>query len=153
MPESRYVRTLLVAFAMFMVAACGGGPRPLVLNVVGTPDLNSTDAETSGNAVVVQIFELTNETNFRDVTLETFWRGNVEALGAELVNSRQLLLYPNTNQTVEITPEEQTQFIGVAADFRQPDREQWRRLYPVEELRGQSVTVEIGKNKITFEVR
>ena len=148
---SRTLRAGALVLALGGLVACGG-PKPLALTVVGTPNLNSVEDDV-GNAANVHIYELSNDTNFRNATLETFWQDEAGALGSELIDSRQLLLYPDAMEQIEIEPAEETQYIGIAANLRQPDREQWRQVYSVEALRGNRVMVEVGKNRVIVDVR
>ena len=153
MKHNRLVHTLIMQISLVVglsVAAvgCSGTkpPPPVALTVVGTPQLNL------GNAAIVRIYELNNDTNFRNATLETFWQDDRAALGNELVNSQQFMLYPDAVENIQVDPGEETRFIGIAANLRQPDREQWRQVYPVEDLRGKQVMIEIGEDRILLEV-
>lgn len=145
-PRRRWQALLIVAL---LLGGCSGS-RALTLTVVGTPNLNSTDEAPGGNAAVVRIYQLSNDTNFRAVTLEAFWQDDKAALGSEVVSSQQLLLYPNAVERLDIEPDEGVQFIGVAADLRRPDRERWRQVYALSELEGKRITVEVSQDRVAF---
>ncbi|GIV60300.1 MAG: type VI secretion lipoprotein [Rhodothermaceae bacterium] len=142
------LRVTCWGLALGLLAGCGG-TRPLSLNVVGTPQLNSAETGNS-NAAVVRIYELTGTANFQSATLESFWRNDTEALGQELVRRQELLLYPDTVERIEIEPDPATRYIGVAADLRRPAREGWRQIIPVEQLRNRTFTIEIGADRIAI---
>ena len=107
-----------------------------------------------GNAARVYVYELSGETNFRNTTLSTFWSSNEEALGNELVGApHQRLLYPNETQTLEFEVGEETRYIGIAADLRNPDREQWRSVHSVEEVEGEEIVVRVGVDRVQVDVQ
>lgn len=139
--------------AVWLLAGCGGS-RALNMTLAGKPDMNSIDDGGGGNAAVVRIYQLSNETNFRDVTLEAFWQNDEEALGSELIAPpQQIRLFPDQQETIKVEPTSNTKFIGVAADLRQPDRERWRQIYSIEEMKGKRIMVEVGKNYVTIDLR
>ena len=121
---------------------------PLTVRMIGEEDMNG------GNAARVYVYELSGETNFRNTTLSTFWSSNEEALGGELIGApRQQLLYPNETQTLEFEVGEETRYIGIAADLRSPDREQWRSVHAVEEVEGEEIVVRVGADRVQVDVQ
>ena len=153
MHSTKLLRPLLLALLIGLFASgCGSTLNifsgPLTVRIVGTDDMNG------GNAARVYVYELSGDTNFRNTTLSTFWSGQEEALGNELVRPpRQQLLYPGETQTLEFEVAEGTQYIGVAADLRNPDRERWRSVHPVEDVEGEEIVVEVGANRIDVNVQ
>lgn len=141
---SRGAWLLIVAIAQ-IVGGCKGG---LELTLAGEPDLNG-----GGNAAVVRVYQLSNDTNFRATPIESFWRDDRGVLGSEYVGHQQVLLYPDQETTLPIEVDKQARFIGVAADLRQPNQDLWRQVYPVSELRGNRVVVMVGSDQLTVEVR
>lgn len=112
----------------------------------GQSDMNS-----GGNAAVVQVYELSGKGSFLDASPRTFWQGN-GALGGVLVRAPQRnTLFPNETKTFELELAEKTKFIGVAANLRNPDPEEWRALYPVEEV-GDWLSVTVHSNGISVSV-
>ncbi len=160
--RSRTAHLAGVAVLALLLAGCRGsrpapadeGPLPVRLSIAGTSDLNSAASENgAAQSVRVRVYELTEDASFRTVTLETFWRDEAAALAGELVGSQQVLLYPGATETVEIQPGPSTRFIGVAANFRLPDPQHWRQVYPVESLRGRTVHVVVGADRVAADVR
>lgn len=143
---------LVLLTTVLLIGGCSGS-KALNMTVVGTPNLNSTDETPGGNAAVVRIYQLSNDTNFRTVTLEAFWEDDRTALGNEMVSSRQLLLYPDAVERLEIEPDETARFIGVAADLRRPDHERWRQVYALSELKGKRITVEVSRDRVAITVQ
>lgn len=146
----RTVRPIALALVAVSLFAGCGGPRPLAVSVVGTPQLNSCSEGATANVAVVHVYYLTGTSNFQDATRESFWRDDKAALGDELVRSEQITLYPDQVQHLEIEPDESYQYIGVAADLRCPNEEQWRQVKSVEELRGKDVSIEVGADRVSL---
>ena len=140
-----------LVLAAVLLAGCGGS-RALNVQIVGTSTMNSGENEMRGNAVVLRIYELSNETNFRSATREAFWQDDVAALGEERLTSQQLRLFPDENRVIELEPGQDTRFIGVAADLRYPYQDQWRQIYPVEELRSKGIMVSVMKDRLRVDV-
>ena len=121
------------------------------ITIAGSPDLNSTEESTAGNAAVVRLYELSNETIFKSITIESFWRDDVAALGSELVASpQQFLLYPSEAKNLQFTPRPETRYIGVAADLRKPDLQNWRQIIPVEALMGKSLLIQVVRDRVVL---
>lgn len=153
MPSKKFVRFVLAALLVgLLVGGCGSTLNifsgPLTVRLTGTDDMNG------GNAARVYVYELSGDTNFRNTTRSTFWSGQEEALGNELVRPpRQQLLYPGEMQTLEFEVAEGTRYIGVAVDLRNPDRERWRSVHSVEDVEGEEVVVEVGADRLEVNVR
>ncbi len=119
-------------------------PPPTRVVVTGEADLNA-----GGNAAVVRIYQLAGDAGFQRADLQDFWQSDEQALGDELLGSaREVLLYPDDSETVELALEAGTQFVGFAADLRTPDPDHWRAVYPVDAVRGKAVAVRVGENRL-----
>ena len=123
-------------------------PPPLAVTVVGEADLNG-----GGNAAVVRIYQLAGDANFRRTPVQSFWQNDEQALGDELLTGkREVLLFPGVSEAVELRIDDRAQFIGFAADLRDPDPDHWRALFPVSEVRGQAVAVLVGERRLFVRV-
>lgn len=142
----------ILLLGLLFLGGCASIPNlfngPLTVRLIGEEDMNG------GNAARVYVYELSGETNFRNTTLSTFWSSNEEALSNELIATpQQRLLYPNETQTLEFEVSEETRYIGIAADLRNPDREQWRSVHSVEEVEGEEIVVRVGVDRVQVDVR
>lgn len=141
----RYGFILLIMSFSLSTAGCSG---PLEMTIAGSPDLNS-----GGNAAVVRIYELSGDSNFRTTSIEAFWRDDEAALGSEYIDHRQMLVYPDEVETISIEVKNETAFIGIAVDLRQPREDQWREIYPVDQLKGGDIAISVGSNSLTVNVQ
>lgn len=152
------LKTLLfsgsVLLALVLLTGCGGGSRALTVEVMGASNLNTTSPGEGGNAARVRVYQLSNATNFRTATPESFWQDDVAALGDELVvPPQQVVLYPNTMERIVLEPAEMARYIGVAADLRQPAQEQWRQVYDLESLgKNKQITVQVGSDRVMIQL-
>lgn len=145
---------LLVSLAGLLLAGCRRAqlppppPPPLAITVIGEADLNS-----GGNAAVVRIYQLAGDANFRRAPVQSFWQNDEQALGSELLaGKREVLLFPDATEAVELRLDDRAQFIGFAADLRDPDPDHWRALFPVSEVRGKAVAVLVGERRLFVRV-
>lgn len=142
------LRVFSLVFALTLLVGCGGAPQFMI---EGGSDLNA-----GGNAVTVGIYQLNSKTSFEARSFSTFWQDPVNALGSELVSSQNVTLYPDEPETFELELSGDTRYVGVAANFREPDPENWRAIYPVDELTkrmgSREVTVTVGSNQLDVTV-
>lgn len=152
MPRSRLVLLGALALLLAPLAGCSRGgppppPKPLDITVVGTEDLNG-----GGNAAVVRIYALGGDAAFQRAPVQAFWQDDAAALGAELVApAREVTLFPGATETVSLALDERAQFVGFAADLREPAADGWRALHRVEALRGQRILVTVGEDALSVE--
>jgi type VI secretion system VasD/TssJ family lipoprotein len=135
---------LLLAGLLILVTGCSNS---LEVVVFGGPDMND-----GGNAAVVKVYQLTGRSNFQSTPLSAFWRGDDEALGKELAAPpRKMTAYPSTTTTVEVDLTGSAQYVGIAANLRRPDREEWRSLHALDDM-GDEVAVTVERRRVTVEV-
>lgn len=131
-------------FFLFVLLTTGCSST-IEVTTAGQSDMNS-----GGNAAVVQVYQLSGEGNFGDLSFRSFWQeqGSI----SKLVDSpARKTVYPGERQRFELEVAENTKFIGVAANLRNPDSEGWRTLYPVEEV-GDWLSVTAYSNRISVNV-
>ena len=116
------------------------------VRLFGQPEMNR-----GGNAAVVKFYQLTAQGNFRNTPLSSFWRDDEAALGSELVTApRKLTVYPANTKTISLSIQDKTNYLGVAANLREPDRDRWRCLVPLKKM-GDEVSVTIERNTLQLE--
>lgn len=103
-----------------------------------------------GNPVVVRLYLLKTDVNFQKSTLEAFWKNDKEALGSDLIGEPiEIMLHPSeTRKLKKVKLTKETVFIGAAADFYQPDKNQWKYLYDVSKNKGDQVILAVGRDKL-----
>jgi type VI secretion system VasD/TssJ family lipoprotein len=143
----RFPVWLLAAVCLCCAAGCS--KKVMELAVVGDADMNA------GNGVVLRVYQLSGDAKFRNTTLASFWENDEQALAGELLpgGKQELFLFPNETRPIPLNLTKETRFVGIAADFREPDAEQWRVLYPAGELKGKKVTVRVQENRLAVSIQ
>ena len=108
----------------------------------------------NGNAANVVFYQLTNNANFQRAPIETFWKNDRQTLADELVGNRQqVFLYPGQAKQVELDLKKQTRYLGVAANLRQPEPGQWRRSFPIQEIDGHHMAIQVEPRRLTVSMQ
>lgn len=136
--------SFFLLLSLFLWTGCSSS---LEVSVLGEPKMNS-----GGNAAVVKVYQLTADGNFMSTPLSAFWRDDTGALGNELVAPpRKLTVYPSASRSIEFKLAGNTKYIGIAANLRDPNREQWRSIHALKGM-GDRVSVTVGTNKVAVDV-
>jgi len=131
---------------LLMIATVGCfGSSPIAVHLIGDPTQNRR------NSVVVHIYQLSGRTNFDRADTATFWRDDTAALGAELLEKKDLTMLPDDRQTRNITPSPKAQFIGVVADFMRPESDAWKRIVPIARVKQNQITIRIKEGQLSIE--
>jgi type VI secretion system VasD/TssJ family lipoprotein len=102
-----------------------------------------------GNPAVVRIYQLSGESSFRRTTAADFWTNDVAQIRDELIGRPQdVMVYPGEERSLTLEPSEDAQFIGFAVDLRNPNRDLWRAIHPVSDLKGERVTLEVLSDRL-----
>jgi type VI secretion system VasD/TssJ family lipoprotein len=134
---------LLLILGFPFYSGCSSSLKALSIHIHGMSDLNS-----GGNAVVVHIYELNNDKGFLQASVESFWETGDVPFQKEVIKMTEKKLYPGDTVDLNIVLGPDIRFIGIAANFFDPDRENWRRLYSVEANNAESISVVVGYNSI-----
>jgi type VI secretion system protein VasD len=102
------------------------------------------------NAVVVRVYQLTARGNFDRASPVALWRDDVTALGDELVARREVTLLPAGAERLTMKLADKTRFVAVAADFYNPETDQWRQALPVSSRKKQ-IRVRIAERRLSIE--
>lgn len=115
---------------------------PLRLRLHAAPNLNG-GSEARPLALVVKLFHLRDGDRFQDLPFDTFLDDalSVEALGDDLLASREALLLPNQRYDVQEVLESGATQLGVVALFRNPAHTRWRFVFDAGKAGGNGILV------------
>ena len=141
----------LVAVGLLMalfLTACGSSEPVqlrLPLSLEGSSSMNS-----GGNAAVVRVYQLASGTTFRQAPIESFWQDDEGVLGSDLVVPKvERTLYPDDVEEITLEIHDDTRYIAIAADLRDPEADHWRQLFTVDEVEaGQPFIVQVGERRL-----
>src|SRR5262245_18768003 len=134
-----------LAFVVVLAATVGCKSSPIALHLIGEPQQNRR------NSVIVHVYQLSGRLNFDRADTATFWRDDAAALGAELLDKKDVTMLPDDRQTRSITLVPNAQYIGVVADFMRPDVEGWKRIVPIGAVKKNRITIRIKEGQLSIE--
>ena len=138
---------MLLVFVATLALACKG-PMEVAVSFTPNTDMNG------GNALQVVLFQLSNDAAFQNTPVDSFWESDNAVLIDDLVSAKQkITLFPDSPQTLVITPEKNAAYVGIAANYRSPDTQGWRVIYSVEELKGNAVELTAEENRFFARLR
>src|SRR5215475_522159 len=132
-------------FGIILAAAIGCGSSPIALHLIGEPMQNRR------NSVVVHVYQLSGRLNFDRADTATFWRDDAAALGAELLDKKDVTMLPDDRQTRAINLVPKAQYIGVVADFMRPEVEGWKRIVAVGAVKHNRIIIRIKEGQLSIE--
>ena len=105
-----------------------------------------------GNACFVCVYQLRNAQNFEMTTIDSFWQEGIKIFESDLVEKVICdTLIPMDRVRIPFLVAEETNYIGVVADFRNPDREGWRQVYKIPSKRPKEIRITVGTNSLIIQ--
>ena len=140
----RFINFLLLSLVFLSIAGCS---RYVKIYLQAATDLNN-----GGNPVVVRLYQLTTDVNFKSETSESFWRNEKNSFERDMVgNPQEIMLHPREVLKLEkVKILDDTKFIGVAADFYKPDKDQWHYLIDISIYEKDELLVVVRKNTLVI---
>ena len=128
------MRMMPIAFLLVSYGALMGcsspPPKPpqpvnVKLTLVASPDVNP-DGQNRPSPIVVRIYQLKDDTGFKDADYFALYDKEPATLAAALVSRVEFELAPGEKRTVDYAVSPDTRYIGVAAAYRDIRNAQWR---------------------------
>lgn len=142
--NAKYNSVIIFCLVFLTISGCS---RYVRIYLQAANDLNN-----GGNPVVVRLYQLTTDVNFKSETSESFWRNEQNSFDRDLVGKPQeIILHPREVLKIEkVEILDDTKFIGVAADFYKPDKDQWQYLIDISIFEGNELLVVVRKNTLVI---
>jgi type VI secretion system protein VasD len=145
-----------VALTIFIVGCAADPPvqppppPPTIVNlqIDAGADVNA-DNNGNGAPVMLRIYELREQSNFRSSDFFALFNNDQATLAADLVRKQEMLLTPGESKTLTIKPDGNTRALGFFAAFRQLDTAQWRVATEFQLNQTQSFAVKLQANQLT----
>jgi len=127
-----------------MLAACAStkapaprvAPSPCTLPAkVRLEASERINPDSNGQALptVIRIYQMQAINRVEESDFEAIWDTPKEALGDDLVGSRDLTMFPGQAQLIDLPLKPQVRFLVAVAIFRRPTGTQWRAIVPLPE--------------------
>jgi type VI secretion system protein VasD len=159
-------RTWIVLSFACLLGGCAGGalglrkpvpvpesqqpPRNVVMHLHAAPRLN-VDARGQSLALLVRIYKLRQRGAFEQAPFAAFLSPQAErdALGADLVETREVTLVPGQRLDVSDRLARDTPWLGVVALFHAPAAQGWRMTFAAADAERAGVTVGLHACSLT----
>jgi type VI secretion system protein VasD len=115
------------ATLLLVLAGCGN-----MVKVSAKSDrfLNNYGSE-SALPVVVRVYQLSDDAAFKNAAFRDLWKRDTEVLGSSLLSSKEIVMRPDSKESISVPLDEKTKFVAGFALFRNPDAVKWRFIEPV----------------------
>jgi len=108
---------------------CSSDTKKWRVQMVPTNTINQDDAG-APLPVVVRVYQLKGRERFQQATFKALWKGDKDVLGEDLVDRKELIVYPEKKADlyIDLDVKHGATHIAVMALFRQPQVEGWRQI-------------------------
>jgi len=120
-------------------------PGPVYVSLLGTEKMND------GRPALVCLYQLKSATNFERVPLELFWKNGEKDFTSDLVEKTEIMLSPGATEHKWVQAGKETNYIGVAVDFRRADTQGWRLVCPLVVKRPKEILLIVVGNRIEID--
>jgi type VI secretion system protein VasD len=153
--------TLGVLLAALALAACASQPpkpAPTQAAVIASADVNP-DSQGRPSPVVVRIYQLRGDAEFKDAGFFALWDQEQATLGSSLIMRDERTLFPGQQVKLDLALSPDARFLAVAAAYRDIRSSRWRAVVGVPEksllklLAKRRVSVNVGKDAVSIAVK
>jgi type VI secretion system protein VasD len=109
--------------------------RTLHLDIIARAELNMDD-DSRSSAVVVRIYQLKETDTFSSITYENLVNQDNDVLKETLLESKEIVLKPNTAVSIDVPLNKKAKFVGIAALYKEPNLKEnsWRLVLARDDL-------------------
>lgn len=146
----RHKKGLGIVFLLLLLGILSGCQfTPIIqIKIASASELN-LDSEKSSLPVVLKIFQLTNADKFLKASFTDLWKREREVLGDSLVESKQMIVLPESHSELKLYRNSKTHFIGICAIFRSPDGNLFRVFKKVSKgIMPKTISISLRKSKV-----
>ena len=121
--------SVLCLIALMLCMGCSSDTKKWRVQLVPTNAINQDDAG-APLPVVVRVYQLKGKERFQQATFKALWKGDKEVLGEDLVDRKELIVYPEKKADlyIDLDVKHGATHIGIMGLFRQPQVEGWRQV-------------------------
>ena len=112
----------------------------------------TSDLNNGGNSVVIKIYQLRSDVNFKRISIENFWQAQPGELSRDIIGDViEIVLYPEEKKNIfELKLKDETQYLGVAANFYNPNLDNWRYSYDLTAESKDELLIVVGRDRVTI---
>jgi type VI secretion system protein VasD len=163
------VRTVRTNSGAFLLAACAllvachsapPPPKPLIppvtkLRITVSGDVNP-DAQNRPSPIVVRIYQLKEDAEFKDAEYFPLFDKEQATLGAALVSRQEFEFAPGEQRTLDYQLSLDARFVGVAAGYHDIRNARWRALSaapdsaPTKVVKVNQIAIAVERARVSF---
>lgn len=134
---------ILYVATLFLLSACNSTAKINVMDVsIQAADFLNPNIYNQTSPIVISIYQLKSSANFQQANFFSLYTDPIKALGVDMLDKRELEIQPKTKQEFVQNLSLDTNYIGLVAAYRDPDKSQWRQLISVKS--GQNIKLKIN---------
>ena len=119
-------KLLMLGVLSVLAVACGG---PMVRVALSSNANLNLGQDQKPLPVVVRVYQLSGKDSFENSKFEEIWKDDLKVLGDSLLTSKEVVINPSDQMSVEIDKHDQAKYVGVVAIFRNPVDKKWRDVH------------------------
>lgn len=123
------MKRLAILLAVFL-SACVSIPSPNLQVQVKASNTLNVDATLASLPVRIKIYQLSDDTAFKEATFRALWKSDASTLGASLLAKKEMTINPGQTYQFKFKRQEQAEFFGVVGIFRH-HRQGWKEIKPL----------------------
>lgn len=140
-PSRRWRGLLITVIGALTLGGCslfGKSPPPpppppptkVVLTITAAPDVNPNPLGRA-SPIDIRIYELKASTSFDNADYFSLWNKGSAALGSDLVKVTEMMLSPGEVRVFQTQPPDGTNYLALAASYRDIGKAQWHMAIPI----------------------
>jgi type VI secretion system protein VasD len=160
--RNKTMRKLVLFFVSFLLLPSLGCGVSKMLGF-GEAEINLQPSEImnigeNGNPLptVIWIYQLKSKDRMEKADFKTIWRSDKEILDDDLLEKKEIMIYPGKNQEIELEKKDNTRYIAIIAIFRKPNEEtgKWKQIIDADSwtIGSQKIDVIVGKDVLKLDV-
>lgn len=143
---------LLLLLALPLAGCMQPSPTQLQARLAAAATINP-DVSGRPSPVVVRLYALRAASAFENADFFTLYDNEVAALKDSLLGREEMEIVPGGSLEISREFPPDTQFLGVAAAFRDIDQARWRAVTPLKKESKNSVTIELGERSVSIRAK
>lgn len=147
------VRLFIIAVLMVTLAACGSSKPPQMRATIQSVNFLNPNIYNQASPVVITIYQLKSPSSFQQASFFALYNNPTGTLASDLLDKRDIEIRPQQKQKLDILLSTQTNYIGVLAAFRDPDKAQWRQVIQVTPGKNISLQINVATQSLAAKLK
>lgn len=102
--------------------------QEVTVGMISSADMNRAQ-NGEPRPVQLRIYQLANDVSLHNASFDDVWKKDAEILGADIIKSEELPVYPNTRTELKFERDDAAQYVAAVALFRSPKGRSWYQVF------------------------